>query len=93
MCREEEVYEYVKENASEYLPVIIQALTDGIREENAKLRERNSKVECGLLVLADKVNLTKIKTNMRTTLVEALKSCVFIKMDSYLDKIEKEPNK
>lgn len=85
--KEIEVYNYVKENASDFLPIIINALNDGIREQNQMLREQKSKVECGLLVLADKVNLSKIETNMKDTLIEALKNCTFLKMDSFLQKL------
>lgn len=87
--KEMEVFCYVKANAVDYLPTIIQAINEGVIEENQKLRERSSKVECGLLALADKVNLSKIKTNMRTTLMDALKSCTFLKMDSFIQALEK----
>lgn len=86
--KEAEVYQYVKANASEYLAVIVRALTDGVNEENEKLRDGKSKVECGLLLLADRVKLSKVKTNMRTTLVEALKACTFLRVDSFIEAIE-----
>ena len=85
-----EVFACVKENSVEYLPIIIQAITAGISEENCKLREQKSKVECGLVVLADKIKLSTLKTNMKDTLLDALKSCTFVKMDSFIEALLRE---
>ena len=87
--KEMEVFSYVKANAVDYLPTIIQAITEGIADENQKLREQKSKVECGLLALADKVNLSKLESNMKETLLEALKNCTFLKMDSFIQALGK----
>lgn len=87
MQKELEVFNYVKENASEFLTVIVQALTAGIREENEKLRDQKSKVEVAVVVLADKARLDKIDTNLKSALVDGLKSCTFIKVDSLLQKL------
>lgn len=91
--KELEVFAYVKENSVEYLSVIIQAITAGITEENQRLREQKSKVEGGLVALADKVNLSKLKTNMRDTLIDALKNCTYFKMDSFLEALFKGEKK
>lgn len=88
--KEQEVYVYVKENASEYLPTILQAITDGIKEENQGLREQKSKVECGLVVLADKVNISKLDTQMHSVLVDALENCTFLRMDHFLAMLSKK---
>lgn len=85
--KESEVYEYVKYNAVEYLPTILNAIVDGVKEENTSLREQKAEVECGLLALADKVDLKKLETNMASTLLTALQSCTFVRMDSFIEKL------
>lgn len=86
--KELEVFNYVKENASEFLSVIVQALVAGIHEENEKLKEQKSKVEVGIVILADRVKLDKIDTNLKSALIDGLRSCTFIKVDSLLQKLE-----
>lgn len=88
MQKELEIFNYVKENANEFLSVIVQALTAGIREENEKLRDQKSKVEVGMVILADKVKLDKIDTKLKSALIDGMKSCTFIKIDSLLQKLE-----
>lgn len=88
--KESEVYEYVKHNAVEYLPIILNAIVDGIKEENKILREEKSKVECGLVVLADKIKLDKLDTQVRSVLLESLENCTFVKMDSFISALKKE---
>ncbi len=88
-----EVYAYVKDSAVEYLPVILQAITDGVKEENQMLREKKSNVECGLLALADKVKLSTLETNMKDVLLRALEDCTFLKMDTFIANLKKEIKK
>jgi len=38
--KEREIYELVKKYACIYLPTILNAITDGIKEENIKLKDR-----------------------------------------------------
>jgi hypothetical protein len=87
--KEIEVFNYVKENADKFLQVIVQGLVAGIHEENKKLREQKSKVEVGMVILADRVKLDKIDTNLKSALIDGIKSCTFIKVDSLLEKLEK----
>jgi len=88
--KELEVYNYIKANVVDYLPVILEAITNGVTAENSALREKKSKVECGLVVLADKVKLDKIDTQMKSVLLEALQNCTFVKMDSFVAALRKE---
>ena len=83
----QKVYDFVFEHASEHLETIIQAVTDGVREENLKLRKQKSKVECGLVVLADSAKLNKLEVNMKSVLIEGLQNCTFIKPDSMIEKL------
>jgi len=87
MQKELEVFNYVKENASEFLSVIVQALVEGVYEENKKLREQKSKVEVAVVALADKAKLEKIDVGIKSALIEGIKSCTFIKVDSLLEKL------
>jgi hypothetical protein len=86
--KEQEVYNYVKENAAEFMSVIVRAMNDGIQEENLKLRLQKSQVETGLMLLADKVKLEKIDPRLKSVLLDALKSCTFFKVDSFIQELE-----
>lgn len=86
--KEMEVYNYVKENAIDYLPVILNAIVAGVVEENQMLREKKSKVEGGLVVLGDKVKLERIDTQYKSVLLDALQSCTFFKMDSFIAELQ-----
>ena len=87
MQKELEVFNYVKENASEFLSVIVQALVAGIHEKNAELREQKSKVEVAIVILADKTRLEKLDASLKSALIDGLKSCTFIKVDSLIEKL------
>jgi len=86
--KEIEVYNYVKTNAQEYFSVIVNALNDGIRQENERLRIEKSKVEAGIVVLLDKVNLSKLNTNLKLTLKDALNHCTFFVFDKNIKELE-----
>lgn len=87
-AKQAEVYSYVKENR-EHLPTIIQALVDGFREENQKLREGKSSVEAGLLVMLDKVDLSKLDKSYLLTLRDSLNRCTFLRVNYMIDRINK----
>ena len=86
--KEQEVYNYVKQNAVDFLPLIITAINDGVQEENQRLREQKSNIEAGIIVLADKIKLEKIKSNMKDVLLTALESCTAFKMDTFIKRIK-----
>ena len=80
---ETQVYNYVKDKSNKYLPTILRAITDGVVEENERLREQKSHVESGLVVLLDKVKINKIDKRFKSVLIQALDSCTFFKFDSF----------
>ena len=92
MKREVEVYNYVKEN-SKYFTTIVNALNDGVREENLRLRREKSSVEAGLVLLCDRVTKKQLDNQHIPVLIEALNNCTFMKVDHLKDKYNKEASK
>lgn len=85
-----QVYRFVREHASEYLSTIIEAITDEAQDRNEDLLERKVKVECGLIVLLDKIKIDKLSPSMEATLFDALKSCGAINVDYTIKKLQKQ---
>ena len=86
--KEIEVYQYVKENATKYLSTIIKAMQDGLKEENFRMREQKSKVEAGVIVLLEKVKISKIPENRKSVLIDALENGTFFKFDSLIKELK-----
>lgn len=72
-----EVFNYVKENASEHLSTIIRAIVHGVNEENKKIRLSKSKVEVGLVLLLEETKFKKIPAHQKPLLIEALNHATF----------------
>jgi len=87
---EQQVYMYVKDKSNKYLSTILKAITDGIDEENERLREQKSHVESGLVVLLDKVKVAKIDARLKSVLIQALNSCTFFNFNSFRKILEKK---
>jgi len=85
MKREVEVYNYIKEN-SKYFTTIVNALNDGVKEENIKLRREKSSVEAGLVVLCDQVTKKQLGSQYTSVLVDALNNCTFIETKTLKEK-------
>jgi flagellar biosynthesis regulator FlaF len=88
VIKEQEIFHYVRKHASDFTSIIINGLVTGLKEENNRLKNQKNKVEVGLVVLADKSKIDKIKTNMKECLIDAFENCTFIKTDSLLKKIK-----
>jgi len=83
-----EVYLYVRKHSTKHLKTIIQAINDGVVEENDRLRESKSKVEAGLCVVLDRLSPKKLKGSFRSVLEDALDKCTFFRVDSYKKKLK-----
>lgn len=73
----------------EYFQAAQEAMFDGLREENKKLRNNKSNVEVGFVVLYD-MNRRKIKDRMKSVIKQAIESTTFINTESMLKDINEE---
>lgn len=84
---EREVYNFVKKNSSKYLYTILHAITDGINEENNKLREQKSSIECGFVISLDYLK-NNLSDQVKSTVLKALENCTFIRVDDAIKRIK-----